>query len=45
MQDYLDDVGEANITAAVLKGGVKGWQRAYGGRMMDAYDAGFWAAG
>ncbi|POR31639.1 Uncharacterized protein TPAR_08136 [Tolypocladium paradoxum] len=43
MQDYLNEVGEASITAAILKGGVKGWQKAYGSRMMDCYDAKFWA--
>ncbi|KAJ6442828.1 Rhodanese-like protein [Purpureocillium lavendulum] len=44
MQDYLNDVGEASITAAVLKGGIKGWQKTYGGRMMDAYDPKFWSS-
>ncbi|KND90996.1 hypothetical protein TOPH_04255 [Tolypocladium ophioglossoides CBS 100239] len=43
MQDYLNEVCEASITAAILKGGVKGWEKAYGGRMMDSYDAKFWA--
>lgn len=42
MQDYLDDVGETNIQAFILKGGIKGWHRTYGGRMMDSYDEKFW---
>ncbi|KYK57471.1 Rhodanese-like protein [Drechmeria coniospora] len=42
MQDYLNEVGEASMTAAILKGGIKGWQRVYGGQMMDAYDKKFW---
>ncbi|KAK4094622.1 hypothetical protein Purlil1_1227 [Purpureocillium lilacinum] len=44
MQDYLNEVGEASVTAAVLKGGIKGWQKMYGGRMMDAYDPKFWSS-
>ncbi|OAQ79382.1 arsenate reductase [Purpureocillium lilacinum] len=44
MQDYLNEVGEASVTAAVLKGGIKGWQKTYGGRMMDAYDPKFWSS-
>ncbi|PHH87454.1 hypothetical protein CDD83_8846 [Cordyceps sp. RAO-2017] len=43
MQDYLNQVGEVSIVAAVLKGGIAGWQRAYGGRMMDWYDEKSWA--
>ncbi|UNI23346.1 hypothetical protein JDV02_009174 [Purpureocillium takamizusanense] len=44
MQDYLNEMGEASVTAAILKGGIKGWQKAYGGRMMDAYDPKFWSS-
>ncbi|KFA72956.1 hypothetical protein S40288_05082 [Stachybotrys chartarum IBT 40288] len=43
MQDYLNEVGEKNITALVLKGGIKGWQRTYGGKFMDNYDEKAWA--
>ncbi|TEA12716.1 CDC25-like phosphatase YCH1 [Colletotrichum sidae] len=35
LQDYFDDVGETTVTAVILKGGIKGWVRGYGGRMMD----------
>jgi arsenical-resistance protein 2 len=43
MQDYLNEVGEKNITVLVLKGGIKGWQRTYGGKLMDNYDEKAWA--
>ncbi|GAO15709.1 hypothetical protein UVI_02018780 [Ustilaginoidea virens] len=42
MQDYLDEVGDASMTAAVLKGGIKGWQKEYNGEMMDGYEKSFW---
>ncbi|KJZ68680.1 hypothetical protein HIM_11936 [Hirsutella minnesotensis 3608] len=42
MQDYLDQVKEVEVRAAVLKGGISGWQKAYGGRMMDWYDEKYW---
>ncbi|PHH76724.1 hypothetical protein CDD82_3876 [Ophiocordyceps australis] len=43
MQDYMDALGDGSITAAVLKGGIRSWQRTYGRRMMDCYDGKFWA--
>ncbi|KAG6041651.1 hypothetical protein E4U41_003089 [Claviceps citrina] len=43
MQDYLTEVGEASMSSAVLKGGIKGWQSRYNGKMMDWYDEKFWA--
>ncbi|KAI5467462.1 Rhodanese-like domain-containing protein [Mariannaea sp. PMI_226] len=42
MQDYLDEVGETNIKAEILAGGVKGWQKTYGGKLMDWYDEKAW---
>ena len=30
------------MSAAILKGGIKGWQKKYGGALMDAYDDKFW---
>lgn len=42
MQDYLNEVGESDIKALILTGGVKGWQKAYGGELMDGYDAKAW---
>lgn len=43
MQDYFDDVGEKDIRALVLTGGIKGWVRSYGGNLMVAYDEAYWA--
>lgn len=43
MQDYFDQVGELSMIAAVLKGGISGWQEAYGGRMLDWYNDKLWA--
>lgn len=43
MQDYLNEVGEASMSAAILKGGIKGWQKKYNGKLMDWYDDKFWA--
>ncbi|KAF4890393.1 hypothetical protein CGCF415_v010020 [Colletotrichum fructicola] len=42
LQDYFDDVGETAVQAVILKGGIKGWVRKYGGRMMDWYDEKAW---
>ncbi|EFY88728.1 arsenate reductase (Arc2), putative [Metarhizium acridum CQMa 102] len=42
MQDYLNEMGEASMSAAILKGGIKGWQKKYSGKMMDWYDEKFW---
>ncbi|KAF4467793.1 arsenate reductase (Arc2) [Fusarium albosuccineum] len=42
MQDYLDEVGEAGIKAEILIGGIKGWQKTYGGKLMDWYDEKAW---
>ncbi|CAG9989780.1 unnamed protein product [Clonostachys byssicola] len=44
MQDYLNEVGETQIKSLVLKGGIKGWQKKYGGGLMDWYDEKFWAS-
>lgn len=43
MQDYLNDVGETDMSCAILAGGIKGWQKLYGGKWMDAYDEKAWA--
>ncbi|KAF5988277.1 arsenate reductase (Arc2) [Fusarium coicis] len=42
MQDYLDEVEETEIKAEVLIGGIKGWQKAYAGQLMDSYDEKAW---
>ncbi|TQN71450.1 Arsenical-resistance protein 2 [Colletotrichum shisoi] len=42
LQDYFDGVGETEIQSVILKGGIKGWVRKYGGRMMDSYDETAW---
>lgn len=43
MQDYFDEIGETQIRAVILKGGIKGWQKTYGGELMDWYDAKVWS--
>ena len=43
MQDYLDEVGEQDIQALILTGGIKEWVKAYGGDLMDSYDEKVWA--
>jgi arsenical-resistance protein 2 len=42
MQDYLNEVSETEIKAEILAGGIKGWQKAYGGKLMDWYDEKAW---
>ncbi|KAH7155619.1 Rhodanese-like domain-containing protein [Dactylonectria estremocensis] len=43
MQDFLNQVGETGIKAEILAGGIKGWQKTYGGKWMDSYDEKTWA--
>ncbi|KXH68965.1 hypothetical protein CSAL01_06983 [Colletotrichum salicis] len=43
LQDYFNEIGETTVQAVILKGGIKGWVRRYGGRMMDWYDEKTWA--
>lgn len=43
MQDYIKEIGgEAFMEAQVLKGGVKGWVKKYGGELMEYYEAPYW---
>ncbi|KAF5020107.1 hypothetical protein F66182_7870 [Fusarium sp. NRRL 66182] len=42
MQDYLDELGETDIKAEILIGGIKGWQKAYDGQLMDFYNEKAW---
>lgn len=42
MQDYLNELGDTSMKAVILKGGIKGWQKTYGGKMMDWYDDKAW---
>jgi arsenical-resistance protein 2 len=42
MQDYLDEVEETETKAEILIGGIKGWQKAYDGQLMDSYDKKAW---
>jgi arsenical-resistance protein 2 len=44
LQDYFNEIGEQDVKAYVLKGGVKGWARAYSGELMDWYDKEVWEA-
>ncbi|KAH6609172.1 arsenate reductase arc2 [Trichoderma cornu-damae] len=43
-QEYLNSIGETEMTAAILTGGVKGWQKKYGGQLMDFYDPNAWGS-
>ncbi|CAM1504377.1 Fc.00g019680.m01.CDS01 [Cosmosporella sp. VM-42] len=43
MQDYLNEVGDTEIKALILTGGIKGWVKSYGGKLMDWYDEKAWA--
>ncbi|KAK3397528.1 hypothetical protein B0T20DRAFT_222521 [Sordaria brevicollis] len=42
MQDYIDEVGERDLQSQVMTGGIRGWVRTYGDRMMDGYDEKTW---
>ncbi|KAI9172172.1 rhodanese-like domain protein [Paramyrothecium foliicola] len=43
MQDYLNEIGDKDMSAVVLKGGIKGWHKTYGSKMMDWYDEKAWS--
>jgi arsenical-resistance protein 2 len=43
MQDYLNEIGDNNISAVILKGGIKGWHKTHGAEMMDWYDEKAWS--
>ncbi|QYS96974.1 Rhodanese domain-containing protein [Trichoderma simmonsii] len=43
-QEYLNSIGETEMTAAILRGGVKGWQKTYNGQNMDHYDPNAWGS-
>lgn len=42
MQDYLDEVGDTEIKSVIMKGGIKGWHKTFGGKFMDSYDEQAW---
>jgi arsenical-resistance protein 2 len=42
MQDYLDEIEETDMKAEILAGGIKAWQKAYAGQLMDFYDEKAW---
>ncbi|KAJ2895024.1 hypothetical protein MKZ38_006979 [Zalerion maritima] len=45
MQDYIKEVGGEDVMEAqVLKGGVKGWVKKFGGELMDNYEAEHWTS-
>lgn len=43
MQDYIDEAG-GELQALVMRGGIKGFVKSYGGRLMDSYDEKAWEA-
>ncbi|ATY61667.1 arsenate reductase, putative [Cordyceps militaris CM01] len=43
MQDYLNEVGETDIKAIIMTGGIKGWHKSFGGKLMENYDEKSWA--
>lgn len=42
MQDFINETGDTDIESLVLKGGIRGWVKEYGGRLTDGYDAKVW---
>ncbi|KAM3451221.1 hypothetical protein MY3296_005477 [Beauveria thailandica] len=42
--DYLTEVGETGMRAIIMTGGIKGWHKNFGGKMMENYDENFWVA-
>ncbi|KAM3533343.1 hypothetical protein MY4038_003350 [Beauveria bassiana] len=44
MQDYLTEFGETGMKAIILTGGIKGWHKKFGGKLMENYDENFWVA-
>ncbi|KAK4233489.1 arsenical-resistance protein 2 [Achaetomium macrosporum] len=42
-QDYVTEIG-GDLESQVMAGGIRGWVQAYGGSMMDGYDARAWQA-
>lgn len=45
MHDYINSVqdpAEPKIESQVMTGGIRGWIKAYGGDMMEGYDAQVW---
>ncbi|KAK3498700.1 hypothetical protein B0T13DRAFT_511834 [Neurospora crassa] len=41
MQDYINEVG-GDLQSQVMTGGIRGWVRMYGDRMVDGYDEKTW---
>ncbi|KAK3309360.1 uncharacterized protein B0T15DRAFT_481092 [Chaetomium strumarium] len=41
LQDYVTEIG-GDFESQVMAGGIRGWVQAYGGSMMDGYDATAW---
>ncbi|TPX16048.1 uncharacterized protein E0L32_000382 [Thyridium curvatum] len=43
MQDYINERGdEGRLQSLILKGGVKGWVKAYGASLMDFWEPTYW---
>ena len=41
MQDYVDEVG-GDLQSLVMTGGIRGWVKTFGDRMMEGYDEQVW---
>lgn len=42
MQEYLDEVGDTEIKSIIMKGGIKGWHKTFGGKFLEGYDEQAW---
>lgn len=46
MQDYMDDIAKfgrrSSLEVLVLKGGIKGWVKAFEGSMVDGFEEKYW---
>lgn len=41
MEDYRSEVG-GELQVLIMKGGIRGFVKSYGGRLMDGYDEKAW---
>ncbi|CEJ89196.1 hypothetical protein VHEMI05053 [[Torrubiella] hemipterigena] len=42
MQDYINEVGDTKMKAAIVRGGIKGWQKSFGAKMIEGYEERVW---
>lgn len=42
MQDYINERGDTTLKSSIVRGGIKGWNKSFGGKMVEGYDEAFW---